>query len=453
MARLLPASEKRHAPDDSVAWSPYDDMVPHVTQLPAAREAFAALRRRRGADPTVLARVKEVIVVAASSRGGSTLVGELLRRCSSLLHLQAEINPLFAAAGLEPRRRTQALAEELAVDIGRPLPPGAPIDLDDFAATVAWRLVAAWPDAGIDPDDACEWVHRTVAEQRGAFPQSPHHDGRIAFWFQLFHRVRAAHPEVNPYYYDLPPEQVAAAFPGATPPGGPPGASVVEMPPFVVTRPWQRPSPDELAERPLVLSTPRNAFRLRFLREMFPAARFRLVHLTRNPAASINGLMDGWCHHGFFNVDVGDRLRIPGYSDRYPGWGRRWWNFDFWPGWEEWVDRPLAAVCAEQWRSHHGAVCDYVTASGVDVLRLRFEDVVGTDEERARACTVLATWLGDAGQGQTLAGLRLPPLMATAPPARGRWRHRTGEITAAVADPAVTEMAEHLGYADPDTWR
>ncbi len=155
MARLLPTSGMEHSLCDSVGWSPYDDVVPHPTGLPAAREAFAALRRWRGADPAVLGRVKEVIVVAASSRGGSTLVGELLRTCSSLLHLRAEVNPLFAAAGLEPRaRRAQVLAEELAVDIGRPPPPGAPIDVDDFAATVAWRLVAAWPNTGIDPDVA-----------------------------------------------------------------------------------------------------------------------------------------------------------------------------------------------------------------------------------------------------------------------------------------------------------
>ncbi|MDP9071610.1 MAG: sulfotransferase [Actinomycetota bacterium] len=85
------------------------------------------------------------------------------------------------------------------------------------------------------------------------------------------------------------------------------------------------------ASRPLVLSTPRNAFRLAFLRSLFPAARFRVVHLTRNPAASVNGLIDGWLHHGFFNMAVDEPLAIAGYTDAFPLWGDRWWCYDFPP--------------------------------------------------------------------------------------------------------------------------
>ncbi|MBW3644267.1 MAG: sulfotransferase, partial [Actinobacteria bacterium] len=112
-----------------------------------------------------------------------------------------------------------------------------------------------------------------------------------------------------------------AAFPDVPPAEGPPGEALVEMPPFVLVSPWRRPSPAELATLPLVLATPRNSFRLDFLRSLFPAARLRVVHLTRNPAASINGLVDGWHHRGFFNCRVGRRLAIRGYTDRYPEWG------------------------------------------------------------------------------------------------------------------------------------
>lgn len=101
-------------------WSSYDAAVPHVAGLPALTERLSELRQLRSGPPGAsLADVRDVIVVVSSSRGGSTLLGELLRRVPGLLHLSAESNPLFAAAGLhEGPHRRQALEAELLADIG-----------------------------------------------------------------------------------------------------------------------------------------------------------------------------------------------------------------------------------------------------------------------------------------------------------------------------------------------
>jgi hypothetical protein len=445
--------------DTTTTWSAYDDAMPQSRRddLPGAGQTFAELRTIRDGRSADLALVREVIVVVASSRGGSTLVGELLRRTPGLLSLRAEINPLFVVAGLEPpdvRQRRAVLAAELAAEIGRPAATLPAEDVSDFGTALAWRLTAQWPRAGIDPVDVGRWTRETLGELAAADPAwaPPAFPDPLAFHLRLLGKVRRVHPCVNPWYYDIPAEAVEAAFADVPRPAGPPGSHLVEMPPFVLIGPWRRPSAAEFSQHPLVLSTPRNAFRLSFLRSLFPEARFRVVHLTRNPAASANGLIDGWRHHGFFNTALDAPLRIPGYSDDFPAWGTRWWNYDFWPGWEEWTDAPLAAVAAEQWRSHHDEVLRWLTAHDVDHHRLRFEDVVGDDTARRRVFSELGDWLGHHDAGDVLSRLTLPPLMATAPPGPRRWAGRAAQLIPAVTTAPMRETAARLGYENESDW-
>jgi hypothetical protein len=427
---------------DLPPWSLYDAAVPHTTGLPRAQAVFDALRPVR--QPPVddpLAAVGDVVVVVSASRGGSTLFAEILRRSEGLLHLRAEVNPLFVVAGLAGGD-TAVLAGELAAEIGTPASAVGQEELEDLALAVAWRLTAQWPALGIDPEEACGWVRRAAAEAGRPFDHTELH-------LRVLELARQRHPGVNPHYYDLPADVAARRFPDAPVPSGPPGERLVEMPPFVLVRPWRRPDRAALASRPLVLSTPRNAFRLRFLRMLFPAARFRVVHLTRNPAASVNGLVDGWLHHGFFNVALDVPLRIAGYTDAFPRWGDRWWCYDFPPAWRTLTDAALPEVCAEQWRSHHQAVLDFLAETGVESRRVRFEDVVGP--RRQEVFAGLGEWLGTGSLAEAEAQ-QLPPLMATAPPARRRWERRAAVLGPALSAAPVVEMADALGYGDPDTW-
>ena len=429
---------------EPVPWSPYDAAVAHTVGLPAAQARFAELRPRRLPpvdDP--LSNVRDVVVVVSSSRGGSTLFGEILRRCDDLLHLRAEVNPQFVVAGLGGHGDTGIFRDELAAQIGNAAIDVDQAIVDDLALAVAWRLSAQWPELGIDLDEAISWTLDAAAEVDPLDHRELH--------LRVLARARARHPAVNPHYYDLPADVVADRFPDAPLPAGPPGALLVEMPPFVLVRPWRRADAARLASRPLVLSTPRNAFRLAFLRALFPDARFRVIHLTRNPAASVNGLVDGWLHHGFFNVAVDEPLRIAGYSDRFPAWGRRWWCYDFPLAWRGLTDRSLEAVCAEQWRSHHEAVLDFLDEHpDVEHQRVRFEDVVGAQREGLFAD--LGEWLGVGEALRHAAAEELPPVMATAPPRPRRWLPRADVIEPVVAAVDVAAMADRLGYADPATW-
>jgi hypothetical protein len=429
-------------------WSAYDQAVPSVAGLDDLRDRMDELRPRRpGPAGATLDDVRQVVVVVSSSRGGSSLFGELLRRVPGLLHLRAEVNPFFALAGLSsgPRRRP-VLEAELLADIGEPAGSG-PSEVDErFVLDVTWRLLAQWPTLAVLP--LPDLVQRVAAVAE----RTPAGTDPRRFQLDVLADLRRSFPEIHPAYYDLSDEVMRQVHPDLATPVGPPGPAFVEMPPFVVLSPWRRASREDLVTRPLVLTTPRNSFRLEFLAGLFPNATLRVLHLTRNPAAAVNGLVDGWLHHGFFNCTVPAQLRMPGYSDVVPG-GDRWWCYDIPPRWPELVDRPLVEVCAEQWRSAHRAALAYVASHQPDVLRVRFESVVGPPAERLPTLDRLAGWLGvDVERLHAVAGAELPVVMATAPPRPRRWLVRAAELLPALRRPGVSDLAEELGYRSEEEW-
>ncbi len=436
-----------------------------------ARERLLILRSRtRPPIPDLCERIREVVVLSSSSRGGSSVVAEILRHSPDLLHFRAEVNLFFVLAGLaHPWSGTGSdrlgpgglgdpggLGQLLACDAGTPARVLTDdVEVEEFARELHWRLTAQWPQARFSEDQVQTWTREVLDEARdvhgwlpGSFPDP-----------QLFHtlllkRARTVEPAVNPWYYDIRPELIRAHHPGVEPSDAPPAPVVLEEPPFVTITPWRLVTEDDL-DKPLVIKTPSNVYRLEFLAALFPNARLRVFHLTRNAAASVNGLVDGWRFRGFFAHRLPDRLAIDGYSDRYPGWGADWWKFDLPPGWERWVDRPLAEVCGFQWQSAHRATLSFLERSGADFIRLPFEDAVGSLEVRRSTFARLASWLGVPLRGDLgrLVENGLPPIMATSRPRLRRWFDKADLLEPVVQTPSTLELMERLGYAlDPDTW-
>lgn len=424
-------------------------------------------------DPPVTGlrhKIRDVVVLASSSRGGSSVVSEILRHSRDLLHFRAEVNLFFVlsghafpdsgtgsdALGAAELTDPELLDRLLAFDMGRHgdgLPDDASIER--FADELHWRLSAQWPEETFDVEQVHFWTRETLADLHrdhgwavGAFDDA-----------QLFHtlllcRVRSRHPAVNPWYYDIRPDLICDHCPDAEASAAPPSTLVFEEPPFVTISPWQTVTEADL-DRPLVVKTPSNVYRLPFLRALFPNARLRVFHLTRNAAASINGLHDGWRFRGFFAHHLPDQLAIDGYSDRFPEWGNDWWKFDLPPGWEDWTHRSLVEVCGFQWRSAHAATLAYLEQHDVPTIRLRFEDMVGEIDARRRAIGALTDWLGvplgdELGQ---LVETGLPPIMATSRPRLRRWFDRAELLEPVIHDPQTLSILERLGYdLDPDTW-
>ncbi len=423
-------------------------------------------------------QARDVVIVASSSRGGSSVFAEILRHSKHLLHFPAEINLFLVLAGLghpesgtgsdlleahhaipgqQDSRLLSLLGRMLAWDVGQPKPGHLRgKDVERLAHALLLRLSVQWPTCYFDAARLHRWMFDTMAAMvgnkgwiPGSFPD-PH-----TFHTHLLALVSSEHPQVNPYYYDIPPGLIRTCSPAVPRPAGPPSPIIVEEPPFVTVGPWSQASTGSLRNLPLVIKTPSNAYRLPFLKALLPRARFRVLHLTRNAAASINGLFDGWNYCGFHSHYLPGMLRILDYSDRSPRWGRDWWKFDLPPGWEEYAHRPLVEVCAFQWRSSHEAILDFLGREDVDSHRIRFEDVVAHQKTRHEVFRRLCDWLGIPLEDRLSQVVRegLPPIMATGSPRHRRWFEKAHLLEPMLASPQIQETMERLGYAhDPETW-
>lgn len=405
--------------------------------------------------------VQDVVFVASSSRGGSSVFAELLRHSRSLVHLQAEVNPFLLLAGLGPGRDGResdalpkdaafdgaVLDRELALDAGQPA--RGPVGLVHWAGDLAWRLQAQWPGLEVSPEVALRWLKHGLAEVLGAGspPEQLTTAALSRVHLAVLDQARSEGAPVDPAFCDLPPALLA----GRPLPAGPPGEVVLEEPPFVVPRPWQRATAADLA-RPLIIKTPSNAYRLDFLAQLFPRARVRVLHLVRNPAATINGLVDGWRYRGFHAHRLTAPLRMAGYVDHRPA-DRHWWKFDLPPGWQALADQPLVRVAAFQWASAHRATLDFLRRNPqVDTLQVRFGDVIGP-QRRATFARIM-DWLSqpvDAGLEAVLDELP-PPVMATAAPRARRWFARAEELAPALALPEVRALVEELELGPAASW-
>jgi hypothetical protein len=428
------------------------------------RHRLSTLRDLRG--PAVAdfpGAVRDVVVIVSSSRGGSSMFAEILRRSDALLHLTAEINPFLRLAGLDhpaagtgsdalgagqlaalPPERLAFLGEELALDVGRAadrVPDGR------YALDAAWRLAVQWPHVPMDPVQVAQTaraVLERVRRDRGWAAQEVR-EPALFLRALIAELVRLGLP-VGTRYYDLPEDAGgSAAGPGL-------GPFLVEEPPFVLPRPWRPAGAADLLDRPLVIKTPSNVYRLGFLRALFRNARFRVLHLIRNPAAAINGLYDGWRHHGFQAHRMPEPLAIAGYVEREAD-NRWWWKFDLPPGWQAFTRAPLLDVCAFQWRSAHLAALQEAASGGVEIMTLRSEELMGATGARIAAFEEVADWLGVPVEGRFRQAVHdgIGPVVATAAPRAGRWRARASAIEQVLDGPTLA-VADRLGYQDRTAW-
>ena len=92
-----------------------------------------------------------------------------------------------------------------------------------------------------------------------------------------------------------------------------------------------------------------HCWRLSQLAETFPDACF--IFMIRDAISSVTSIVNGWSHPTwFFTYRLETALKIRGYSDKFP-WGKHWWNFNLFPGWEECTDYSLERLAAIQWEA------------------------------------------------------------------------------------------------------
>lgn len=193
---------------------------------------------------------------------------------------------------------------------------------------------------------------------------------------------------------------------------------VYEMAPYVI--PTLRGCPGKT----LLLKAPYNVYRPGVLESIFPEAQFSYIFLTRNPAATINGLIDGWkANYGFHK-----HLTPAG-----------WWKFDLPPHWEAYQHKPVPDRCWLQWHSSYTLISERMHQG----LVVKHEDVLASPQETVNnLCRQLDI--------QPPMISKLPEVMATETPKPFRWKER-----ARIIEPLLSRsvgLIEALGYKDQSQW-
>ena len=200
-----------------------------------------------------------------------------------------------------------------------------------------------------------------------------------------------------------------------------------------------KPGSPELVEKPavrMVEKTPRNVYRVPFLRALFPDAAF--VFLTRDGRDNISSLMEGWKHPERFGTwDLPPGFTIKGYQ------GRKW-CFALPPGWEELNGCSLAEVCAYQWTSANEAIlASLAELPPSSFVRVRYEDLFN---HPYRVIEQLAAFLDIPFTGKLREAAANPPVVnTTSPPKLGKWRDKHFEEISAIL-PKIEPTLKRLGY-------
>lgn len=192
---------------------------------------------------------------------------------------------------------------------------------------------------------------------------------------------------------------------------------------------WFRRPPIRIVEK-----TPHNALRVRFLRELFPDALF--LHLTRDPRTNIPALYRSW-----LNPD--QYLAFPLWGDfEIEGFHGTHWSFILPPGWREMNGKPLADICAFQWRAaNEFPLNDLSNVDPSQSLRTRYEDIL---EDPRRALGRIAEWANlDPGPFQRFKG-NLPRINVTRNRRASEWAMPPEELDRVL--PTVADVAARLGY-------
>jgi len=276
-------------------------------------------------------------------------------------------------------------------------------------------------------------------------------------YYKLFNAIVRADISFNPYYWDITDDFVDKYFPCYTTPTVPANLELIEEAPFVLAERYTAIDKEDLSNKTFLIKNPTNCYRKEFIKNLYRNAEIKIIHLTRNPAATINGLMDGWLHHGFFSFFLPEiELEIDGYSKPNGTWhGKHFWNFDMPNNWLNLIDKPLVDVCAEQWFQAHKAILNSWYPEYKDnLLIVKLEDFLNEDS-RERVIKDVELFLNSGRMTKLSKGGKdeLPHVMATKKPRPQRWRDREDVIIDCLSsNPHIEDTAYQLGYGDIDKW-
>lgn len=454
------------------------EILRSIDEIKRFRKEILTRRRDTPLLGKALGDVQRLVIINSSSRSGSSLLYALLGRLPQVYCLTGEAAPFYKlnatldgfnphACDRIPDSKLDSVIDYagLSLDFLSDLSlidteiVSNRIDSDTYIDDLMLRLALQWTDISFDPEVLRRCIGNALAEYVAQQPLFMVED----FYLLLLERLIERWPRINPFYYDVGTDKVALRFPFIDIPVGPPVPEfTLEEPPFILLPPRRKPTPDDLAGKTLLLKSTVDCYRMNLIKKLFPNTDIRIIHLVRNPAATINGIFDGWHHRGFFSHNLSHdftggkplELRIRGYSDLYP-FGRTWWNFDLPDGWQSVADRDLVDVCAFQWHSANREILDHLRTEGCSSCLVHFEDIIRSVESRCREFARMLDFMGIPPEQATALQLDpLPVVQSTLPPQLYRWKRRHDMIARVLAAPHITELAASFGYfrENMDEW-
>ena len=447
------------------------DIEKKVENIKKLREGILLKYQNTPLFQCSLKDVKKVLIINASSRSGSSLLYALLRKLPQIYSLTGEAAPFYKLNSsvdgfnlFESDKIPEALVDKainldgLSRDFFSDLyksesnPSITEINVDDYSEHLVLRFLLQWTDIDFDISTLKSIISK-VLEKYSVNRQKFVTD---EFYLCLLEEICLVYPRINPFYYDISTEKVAAHFPSLKIPSGPPNDNFnIEEPPFILLAPGKKADPDDLKNKTLLLKSTVDSYRMNLIEKIFPDADIRIIHLVRNPAATTNGIYDGWLHRGFFshnllsNFDENSdlkKLSIKGYSDIFP-FGSHWWNFDLPEGWQTVADKNLIDVCAFQWYSANAEILKYFSTGHAEFRMFHFENIIRnitsrTEEFRNILCfaEIPESEIGHLHLD------RLPVVQSTLPPQLYRWKKRKDIILKILNDPKILDMSSQLGY-------
>lgn len=449
------------------------DIQQQIDRIKSFRSTILGRYRETPLFNCSLADVRRVVIINSASRSGSSLLYALLGKLPQLISLTGEAAPFYKLNslidGFNPHASDRIPAELLArvidfhglsldflADLFRAETENttALIDADRYIDDLLLRFSLQWTDLELDEKNLRSCIETAFMEYAATHPRFDTEEFHLCL---LEHLCRLS-PRINPFYYDIGTDKVALRFPFIDIPSGPPTESfTLEEPPFILLPPRRKPTAEDLGDKTILLKSTVDCYRMNLVERLFPGAEIRIIHLVRNPAATINGLYDGWHHRGFFSHNLAARiggeaasvpLRIRGYSDRYP-FGGNWWNFDLPPGWENFADRDLLDVCAYQWHSANAEILSNLADTRHKACTVHFEDIIrSADSRRAEFERMLSFMEVPSAEISMLRLNAMPVVQSTLPPQLYRWKKRGELIFRVLAIPQIREMAAAFGYRD-----
>ena len=440
------------------------------------KEVFADMQKRSPGQlwrEASLEDAKNLVVICSSSRSGSSLLFEALRRLPLVYALPGESLPYYKLHGLSldcfPSEKTPGHLLSASFDY-----TGISRDfLNDFSYgdecdifkdsnllqlyidDIILRLPLQWPNILFRYQEMRELVYKAITR----FAARDETFIKEKFYLELFHTIKEAYPGISPCYYDIKYSDIRGKFCDIKLPVGPPNQDfLVEEPPFILLSPRKKVTKKELTEKTLLLKSSVDCYKTDLIEFLFPNAEIKVIYMTRNPAATINGLYDGWSHRGFFSRnlkilfeenDFGrECLGIKAYSDKYRyEWAKWWWNYDLPQGWEDYIESELETVCAFQWYSANYAIQEYLARGKSECCTVKYENLIRSPLDRKREFTKILDFMGlDTDYIEAMDIEHLPIVQATVPPKPYRWHNRKEIIIPQLEEEKIVQMSHKLDY-------